>query len=299
MGASGEPFPLRRDFAGYGIRLPDVRWPGEARVAVSIVVNFEEGAEFTVSEGDPHNETVYEVVDRQTGEDPGIESHFEYGTRVGWWRIAEIAATHGAPLTLSACGRAVERSPWLARDAARRGHEVAAHGYRWETHAGMPIDVERRNIAATVAAIREAVGRAPVGWHTRSVRTANTRRLLVEQIVDAEVTLQLQVCPVIQRIAQAARHGRRPGEELLIGRRVAGAEALGHAVGAHGAPLVVIALEPDLEEVVEAPVAGHVGRRQVAVVVENRLPRRMLVIEPARRGAVEQEVVGDETHGER
>ena len=181
MGASGEPFPLRRDFAGYGIRLPDVRWPGEARVAVSIVVNFEEGAEFTVGDGDPRNEAVYEVVDRQTGEDPGIESHFEYGTRVGWWRIAEIAATHVAPLTLSACGRAVERSPWLARDAARRGHEVAAHGYRWETHAGMPIDVERRNIAATVAAIREAVGRAPVGWHTRSVRTANTRRLLVEQ----------------------------------------------------------------------------------------------------------------------
>ena len=181
MGASGEQFPLRRDFEGYGNRLPDVRWPGGARVAVSIVVNFEEGAEFTVGDGDPRNEAVYEVVDRQTGEDPGIESHFEYGTRVGWWRIAEIAATHGAPLTLSACGRAVERSPWLAQDAARRGHEVAAHGYRWETHAGMPIDVERRNIMATVAAIREAVGRAPVGWHTRSVRTANTRRLLFEQ----------------------------------------------------------------------------------------------------------------------
>lgn len=181
MGDSGEPSPRRRDFEGYGNRLPDVRWPGGARVAVSIVVNFEEGAEFTVGEGDPRNEAVYEVVDRQTGEDPGIESHFEYGTRVGWWRIAEIAAMHGAPVTLSACGRAVERSPWLAQDAARRGHEVAAHGYRWETHAGMPIDVERRTIIATVAAIREAVGRAPVGWHTRSVRTVNTRRLLVEQ----------------------------------------------------------------------------------------------------------------------
>ena len=180
MGANGEAAPRRRDFEGYGNRLPDVRWPGRSRVAVSIVVNFEEGAEFTVGDGDPRNEAVYEVIDRQAGEDPGIESHFEYGTRVGYWRIVELAAAFGAPLTISACGRAVERSPWLVQDAARRGHEIAAHGYRWETHADMPIDVERRNIAAAVAAIRAAVARAPVGWHTRSVRTANTRRFLVE-----------------------------------------------------------------------------------------------------------------------
>ena len=169
-----------RDFIGYGNRLPDVRWPGGATVAVSFVVNFEEGAEFALSEGDPRNESVYEVVDRQTVPDPCIESHFEYGTRVGYWRIVELADAHRAPLTISACGRAVERSPWLVQDAAKRGHEIAAHGYRWETHAGMPIDDERRNIVATVDAIRSAVGKPPVGWHTRSVRTANTRRLLAE-----------------------------------------------------------------------------------------------------------------------
>ena len=181
-----------------------------------------------------------------------------------------------------------ERGINLRRDPGRGNRSMVIERIGRIVGRAHRADVERPQDAMGGQLIRAQplVGRLP----------DRRRRLLVEQIVDAEVTLQLQVCPVIQRIAQAARHGRRPGEELLIGRRVAGAEALGHAVGAHGAPLVVIALEPDLEQVVEAPVAGHVGRRQVAVVVENRLPRRMLVIEPARRGAVEQEVVGDERH---
>lgn len=169
-----------RDFIGYRNRPPAVRWPGDARVAVSFVLNFEEGAEFTVGDGDTRNESVYEVIDQQPGLDPCIESHFEYGTRVGYWRIVDLAARHAVPLTVSACGRAVERSPWLVQDAAHRGHEIAAHGYRWETHAGMAIDQERRAIVATIDAFEQALGRRPVGWHTRSVRTANTRRLLVE-----------------------------------------------------------------------------------------------------------------------
>ncbi len=170
-----------RDFLGYGNRLPDIRWPANARVAVSFVVNFEEGAEFSVGDGDPRNEAVYEVIDRQEVHDPCIESHFEYGTRVGWWRIAELFSRFGGQFTLSACGRAVEVSPWLARDAVERGHEVSAHGYRWETHAGLAEEVERARIAQTVQTIERAVGRRPVGWHTRSVRTARTRRLLREQ----------------------------------------------------------------------------------------------------------------------
>ncbi len=170
-----------RDFLGYGNQLPAVRWPGDARVAVSFVLNVEEGAEFAIGDGDARNEAVYEVIDQQAGFDPCIESHFEYGTRVGYWRIAELAERHAAAFTLSVCGRAVDRSPWLVQDAAARGHEIAAHGYRWETHAGMPIDTERQAIEATVEAIRRATGRVPVGWHTRSVRTANTRALLVKQ----------------------------------------------------------------------------------------------------------------------
>ena len=126
-----------RDFQGYGRNLPAVCWPGGARVAVSFVVNFEEGSEFSISDGDARNEAVYEVIDRQDTADPCIDSHFEYGTRTAWWRIAGLFDKYGVPFTLNSCGRAVERNPWLAQDAVARGHEVSAHGWRWETHAGL------------------------------------------------------------------------------------------------------------------------------------------------------------------
>jgi allantoinase len=170
----------QRDLAGYRGKPPDPRWPGGARVAVSLVVNFEEGGEFAVSDGDPVNEAIYEAAHRLEGPDPCIESHFEYGTRAAWWRIMDLFDTHGVKVTVSSCGRAVERSPELARDAVARGHEVSAHGWRWESHAGMGEAAERQAIARTVASIEQATGQRPVGWHTRSAASLNTRRLLVE-----------------------------------------------------------------------------------------------------------------------
>lgn len=173
---------IARDFQGYGRMTPAARWPGEARVAVSFVVNFEEGAEFSISEGDDRNEAIYEVEHRLEGlPDPCLDSHFEYGARAGWWRVMDLLDAHGVKATVSACGRAVERSPDLARDAVARGHEVAAHGWRWESHAGMDEAQERERIARTVAVIARATGARPVGWHTRSASSPNTRRLLVEE----------------------------------------------------------------------------------------------------------------------
>jgi peptidoglycan/xylan/chitin deacetylase (PgdA/CDA1 family) len=174
-------YSASRDLRGYGQQCPAVRWPGNASVAVSFVLNFEEGAEFSMADGDEQNEAVYEAIDRQSVVDLCIDSHFEYGTRVGYWRIAELFERFNAPFTLSACGRAVERSPWLAQDAVQRGHEVSAHGYRWEKHLHLSEAEERARIIATVSAIREATGAPPVGWHTRSSPSPNTRRLLVEQ----------------------------------------------------------------------------------------------------------------------
>lgn len=170
-----------RDFLGYGRTPPNPCWPGGARIAVSFVVNVEEGAELSVVDGDERNEAVYEVTDEvRDGPDPCRDTHFEYGTRAGYWRIMAALDAHGAVSTLNACGRAIERSPWLARDALARGHEVACHGWRWERHAGMPEAQERTTIARAVQAIRTACGVAPVGWHTRSAPSANTRRLLLE-----------------------------------------------------------------------------------------------------------------------
>ena len=170
-----------RDFRGYADAPPPVRWPGGARLALSIVVNLEEGAELSLSSGDERNESVYEVVEEVTGvPDLCMESHFEYGPRAGWPRIRDLLQSFGCRATLNACGRAVARSPWIAREAAALGHEVSCHGWRWERHAAMAEADERGAIARTVAAIREATGVAPVGWHTRSAASPNTRRLLVE-----------------------------------------------------------------------------------------------------------------------
>ena len=170
-----------RDLAGYGGKPPHAQWPGGARVAVSFVLNFEEGAEFSIAEGDDRNEAVYEVIDRLDAiPDPCLQSHFDYGTRAGWWRIMDVFERFGAPCTVSACGLAVERSPGLALDAVRRGHEVSGHGWRWQSHAHMTEPEERASISRTFEAIRKATGVAPVGWHTRSASTPATRRLLME-----------------------------------------------------------------------------------------------------------------------
>jgi peptidoglycan/xylan/chitin deacetylase (PgdA/CDA1 family) len=171
-----------RDFRGYGGTPPEAGWPSQARVAVSLVLNVEEGAELSLSAGDERNEARYEVVDEVVGAvDPCMESHFEYGTRAGYWRIMALLDGFGVKTTVSACARALEQSPWLARDALARGHEIACHGYRWERHAGMPEEVEREVIARSVETITRVTGVRPVGWHTRSASSVNTRRLLVEE----------------------------------------------------------------------------------------------------------------------
>eukprot|EP01126_Amoeba_proteus_P032737 TRINITY_DN3194_c0_g3_i9.p1 TRINITY_DN3194_c0_g3~~TRINITY_DN3194_c0_g3_i9.p1 ORF type:complete len:491 (-),score=49.83 TRINITY_DN3194_c0_g3_i9:41-1513(-) len=110
-----------------------------------------------------------------------VESHFEYGTRVGYWRIMEAFDKYNLKLTLSACGRAAERSPWVVKDAAGRGHEIAAHGYLWESHERMTESDEALSINRCVDAIQSITGKPPVGWHTRSKRSPHTRKLLVDR----------------------------------------------------------------------------------------------------------------------
>ncbi|WP_244490735.1 polysaccharide deacetylase family protein [Aureimonas frigidaquae] len=171
-----------RDFAGYRNAPPAIAWPGGARLALSIVVNVEEGAELSIGMGDERNEHVYEAVERVDDvPDLCMESHFEYGTRAGWPRIRNALASRSIPATLNANGRALALSPWIAEEAVSDGHEVAAHGWRWERHAHMDEAQERLAIQRSIAAITAAAGAPPVGWHTRSATSARTRDLLVEQ----------------------------------------------------------------------------------------------------------------------
>lgn len=176
-----DPQPSTRDYLGYGGNPPPVCWPGGERLALSVVVNFEEGAELSLSRGDERNEHVYEISERvDTLPDPCMESHFAYGTRAGWPRIRALLKCYGVRATINACGRAVSISPWLAAEASVDGHEVSSHGWRWEPQVHMPEAEERAVIGKTVAAITTAVGAPPVGWHTRCATSPNTRRLLVE-----------------------------------------------------------------------------------------------------------------------
>jgi allantoinase len=170
-----------RDFEGYRHGPPAIHWPNGARIAVSVVVNIEEGAELTLGQGDERNERVYEAVELVEGaRDLCMESHFEYGPRAGWPRIRDALRARGIRATLNACGRAVAATPWIATEAIADGHEIAAHGWRWERHVYMSEATERRAIARTVAAITLAAGAPPLGWHTRSATSLATRDLLVE-----------------------------------------------------------------------------------------------------------------------
>ena len=177
-----QPLPDHgRDFAGYRNAMPAIRWPGGKSLAVSLVVNVEEGAELSIGMGDESNEFIYEAVERVEGvRDLCMESHYEYGTRAGWPRIRALLQAYGVKATLNANGRALAVSPWLAQEAIADGHEVACHGWRWERQVYMDEATERCQIIRAVDAIGAAAGSPPVGWHTRSAPSVATRRLLVE-----------------------------------------------------------------------------------------------------------------------
>ncbi len=171
-----------RDLYGYGPTPPRVTWPGGARVAVSLVLNIEEGSEQRTTRGDPVNEPVYDMIDvRNDGPNLTMESHFDYGARAGYWRIMRVLEQFGATCTVNACAEALELTPWIARDCVRRGYEISCHGERWLSHAGMSREQERASIARSVARIAAVAGVRPVGWHTRCPHTEHTRELLVEE----------------------------------------------------------------------------------------------------------------------
>ncbi len=155
--------PYPRDFRGYGGNPPDPKWPGSARVAVSLVVNVEAGSELSLADGDERNESVYENVEPVEGvPNHCLASHFEYGTRAGYWRIMRTLEHFDAPCTVSAAGRAIERSPWLAEDVVARGHEISCHSYRWERHLAAEFELKDADAAIAVMTERHVLTHVPV-----------------------------------------------------------------------------------------------------------------------------------------
>lgn len=176
-----------RDLIGYGGTPPDILWPNGARVAVSVVVNFEEGAENQTGDGDATSERVGEVLSvvPDGRRDQGQEQIFAYGSRVGLWRFLEALNTTQTPTTFYMCGRAVERSPQLARAIADAGHEAACHGWVWRPDADYPdAEAERTDLKRATAAIETATGQRPTGFFCRGSESDWTRQILIDEGYD-------------------------------------------------------------------------------------------------------------------
>jgi putative urate catabolism protein len=180
VSASGYP----RDLVGYADRPPDPRWPGGARLAVNFVLNYEEGAERSVLHGDETSETrlsdLFLTAPRRGARDLTVESAYDYGARVGFWRLMRVFAARQVPLTVYAVGMALTRNPRAAEAMARRGCDIVDHGWRWVDYHGVDEPTEREHIRLSVEAIRQLTGARPLGWYV-GTPSANTRRLVVEE----------------------------------------------------------------------------------------------------------------------
>ena len=173
-----------RDLIGYGGHWPDFQWPNGTRLAVSVVVNFEEGAEQQVGDGDEACERIGEVISvvRPGVRDIGQEQIFAYGMRAGLWRMLDALDQSAIRATFFACGRAVERVPALAREVVQRGHEPAIHGWLWRPHADYVSAVsEAGDIDRCITVVEAATGVRPRGFFCRGSESAQTRHLLAER----------------------------------------------------------------------------------------------------------------------
>ena len=173
-----------RDLLGYGSTPPPARWPGNARVAVQFVVNYEEGGENCVLHGDVASEAfLSEIVGARPI--PGrrhlsMESIYEYGSRVGVWRLFDLFRARQVPITVFAVAMALQRNPAVADAALANGFEICSHGYRWIDYQEVPEPVEREHLQRAVEIIRQLTGERPRGWYTGRT-SPNTRRLVVEE----------------------------------------------------------------------------------------------------------------------
>jgi len=172
-----------RDMAGYGRHPPRADWPGGARLALQIVLNYEEGAERSILHGDEESETINsEIVGAAAfrgARHMSMESAYEYGSRAGYWRLMRLFDERRVPITIFGVAMAMERNPDAVAAMIEGGHEIACHGWRWIDYQFVDADTERAHLRAAVESIRRMTGRGPLGWYTGRA-SPNTRRLVVE-----------------------------------------------------------------------------------------------------------------------
>jgi peptidoglycan/xylan/chitin deacetylase (PgdA/CDA1 family) len=174
---------MQRDLVGYGKIAPHVEWPGGARIAVSIVVNYEEGSELTPAYGDATHESRGELSSGKPPEARSLqtESQWEYGGRAGVWRLLRVLEQYEVKATFFVCALALEHNPPLGPEIVAQGHDVCGHGYRWVEQWHLDRAAEQESIHKAVVSIEQTTGRRPLGWFTRSGPSFNTREILADE----------------------------------------------------------------------------------------------------------------------
>jgi allantoinase len=170
-----------RDLIGYGNEPPHADWPGGARIAIQMVLNYEEGGENSVLHGDAGAETFLSDMINPApvvgARHMSMEQIYEYGSRAGVWRLLRLFERYGTPVTVFAVAMALERNPAIVEAFLKAGHEIASHGWRWINYQDIPERIEREHMAMAIDIHRRLTGERPLGWYTG--RTGpNTRRLV-------------------------------------------------------------------------------------------------------------------------
>ena len=172
-----------RNMLGYGSNPPEVKWPNNSKIAVQFVLNYEEGGENSVLNGDKFSETVLsEIIGARAikGRHISMESIYEYGSRVGFWRLDQLFKEKKIPVTIFGVGLALEQNPEICEAIKEGDYEVAAHGYRWIDYQDIKRSVEKKHMLQAIKTIKNIFGSRPLGWYTGRC-SPNTRDLVFDE----------------------------------------------------------------------------------------------------------------------
>lgn len=173
-----------RDLIGYNGAPPNPNWPGKARIAISFVLNYEEGAERCTLHGDSESEAFLSEMPAAQPlaqvRNMSMESCYEYGSRAGVWRVLKLFQKYDIPLTIFAVAMAIERHPEVAKAMAAAGHEICSHGYRWIDYQYMDAAQEREHMQQAIEIIERVIGQRPLGWYTGR-NSPNTRDIVMQE----------------------------------------------------------------------------------------------------------------------
>ena len=172
-----------RDMVGYGKKLPKVEWPNKAKLALQFVLNYEEGSENSVLNGDKYSETfLSEIIGAKPikGRHVNMESIYEYGSKRGFWRIHELFQEKKIPLTIFGVAMALEKNMEICQEIKKSNYEIASHGWRWIDYQNVPKATEKKHMQLAINSIKKIFGERPLGWYTGRC-SPNTRDLVMEE----------------------------------------------------------------------------------------------------------------------